>query len=160
LYDFKGLKIGKLQVIDRANKSGYWLCKCDCGKEIIVATYNLKRKTVKSCGCYRKERCKDISKKHNMSNSRLYMIYNHMKSRCNNPNDKRFNCYGGRGIKICEEWENDFMNFYNWAINNGYNDNLTIDRIDNDKGYSPSNCRWLTRSENNKNRRICKNGIK
>ena len=94
---------------------------------------------------------------HGKSNTRLYYIYKHILARCFNKNDKRYRNYGGRGITICEEWKKDFMNFYNWALNNGYKDNLTIDRIDVNGNYEPLNCKWSTIAEQNNNttRTIC-----
>lgn len=92
-----------------------------------------------------------MSRTHEMSNTRIYRLWKSMRSRCNNANRKNYKDYGGRGIKICSEW-NDFINFYHWSINNGYNDNLTIERIDVNKGYSPDNCKWIPRSEQNFNK--------
>lgn len=87
--------------------------------------------------------------KHGMSNSRLYRIWKNMKSRCHCPNASKYNLYGGKGIKVCNEWENSFKCFYEWAMDNGYRDNLTIDRINPDKNYEPNNCRWATYKEQN-----------
>lgn len=91
--------------------------------------------------------------KHGQSQSRLYRIWANMKTRCTNPNSTRFKDWGARGITVCEEWRNDFQAFYDWAMSNGYSDDLTIDRIDNGKGYCPENCRWATYSEQNLNKK-------
>lgn len=87
-------------------------------------------------------------KTHGYSQHRLNVIWRHMKQRCNNSNDDAFKNYGEKGIKVCQEWENDFMAFFNWSYQNGYEDNLTIERVDSNKGYEPSNCEWITRAEN------------
>ncbi len=91
--------------------------------------------------------------KHGKTGSRLYEVWHHMKSRCYYTKNKNYNAYGGRGIAVCDEWKNDFMSFYNWAMENGYDDTLTIDRIDNNKGYEPSNCRWVDMKQQSRNRR-------
>lgn len=133
-----------------------WLCKCDCGNIIKAASQNLKSGNTKSCGCLNKEIATKVNTKHNMYGTRLYKIWCNMKNRCYNQNVKAYNDYGGRGIKVCDDWlnkENGFINFYNWAINNGYKDDLTIDRINNDGNYEPSNCRWATILEQSHNKR-------
>lgn len=94
--------------------------------------------------------------KHGKSKTRLYHTWKHIKQRCYNTNDKDYKYYGGRCIAVCDEWLKDFMNFYNWAINNGYNENLTIDRIDVNGNYEPSNCRWVDRKQQSRNRRNIK----
>lgn len=107
---------------------------------------------IKSCGCLRKEVTSKLNKKHGQAGTRLHHIWIGMKQRCSNPKHKSYADYGGRGIKVCAEWE-DFKNFYGWAINNGYQDGLEIDRIDNNEDYRPDNCRWVTRKVNSRNRR-------
>ena len=136
-----------------------WLCKCDCGNEFITTATNLRSGQVSSCGCYRDELRRENGKKnakHHGYGTRLYRIYRGMWQRCYDKNVKQYSRYGGRGIKICEEWlgEKGFENFRQWALKNGYSDNLSIDRIDNDKGYSKDNCRWCTNKEQMNNRRV------
>lgn len=151
--DLTGNKYGMLTVLGESgrnkNKMKIWRCKCECGNETLVTTNNLKRGHTQSCGCLFNK----TMIKHGMCNTRLYRIWHNIKQRCNNPNRSCYKNYGGRGIKVCDEWLEDFLNFYNWSINNGYSEELELDRINNDKGYSPDNCRWVTHSENNRNKR-------
>ena len=158
--DLTGKRFGRLTVIKYygSNKNGksLWLCKCKCGNNKIVLGNSLVTSLTKSCGCYNKEHSKKIHSTHNMSYSKLYKVWQGMKTRCYNPKFIYYNNYGGRGIKICDEWLNDFGKFYDWTINNGYKEGLTIDRINNDGNYEPSNCRWITRAEQNRNQRKSK----
>lgn len=147
--DLTGQKFGRLTVIKRANNIGRftaWLCKCDCGITKIVQTGHLRQGRIISCGCWRKENSTSRATKHGKHGTKLHRVWLSMRQRCNNPKNKDFPNYGGRGIKVCEEW-NDFSVFEHWAINNGYKDGLTIDRIDNDGNYEPSNCRWIPLTE-------------
>lgn len=155
--DIRNKKFGKLIVIKYIGNS-QWLCQCECGNKIIVKTNNLNRKYTTSCGCLKG------NLKHKLSNTRLYNIWQNIKSRCYNKNHNYYYNYGGRGIKICDEWLNNFEVFYEWSIHNGYDDNLTIDRININGNYEPNNCRWTDRitQQNNtrKNKYINYNGRK
>ena len=158
--DMTGQKIGRLMVIEIAEHGGHgktltWKCLCDCGKEVYVTGKLLRRSDgTKSCGCLKRDVSTQTGKrnlKHGQSNSKLYNVWSSMKKRCNEKNHKSYYRYGGRGITYCSEWE-DFNNFMGWALKNGYKENLTLDRIDNDKGYYPENCRWATPKEQSRNR--------
>lgn len=159
LIDLTGMRFGRLTVIEKAedkNKQIMWRCKCDCGNEKCVSSGNLRSGCTKSCGCLHDEVAKISKKTHGMSKTRIYRIYKEMYARCYSPKRPEYPDYGGRGIAICDEWldeENGFMNFYNWAMANGYADNLTIDRINKDGNYEPSNCRWATAKEQARNTR-------
>lgn len=129
------------------------LFQCECGniKDIHVRAVSCGR--TKSCGCLQRAYAKTRTYRHGASESRLYRIWNDMKNRCLNDNYAETNYYKGRGIKICNEWKDDFVVFQDWAIKNGYKDNLSIDRIDGNKGYYPENCRWADAKTQSRNRR-------
>ena len=137
----------------------FGIYKCGlCGNEFRASINDIKSKKTKSCGCYHKRRVKESNITHGLGTTRLYGIWLKLKDRVLNPKHKQYNDYGGRGITICDEWKNDFMSFYNWALSNGYEENkgLSIDRIDNDGNYCPENCRWTTRIMQSRNQRISK----
>lgn len=161
--DINGQRFGRLKVLefshlDRFNKA-QWRCLCDCGNETIVASAALRRGNTKSCGCYRKEIEKIASVTHGMTkeNGKVSVLYSRwldMKKRCNNEKNKEYKNYGARGIKVCREWEYDYPSFHKWAVENGFDETLTLDRKDVNKGYSPGNCRWVTITEQAKNKRV------
>ena len=177
-----GEKYNRLLVIEYCGTGKYqqsmFKCVCDCGNTTITRGTFLTRGITKSCGCLQREHAKrhmDYLNKngkrptqtrltHGKSKTKIYKEWCLMKARCCQENRENYQHYGGRGISVCEEWNNDFVVFYHWAINNGYDKNLEIDRINNDEGYSPINCKWSTRKEQMRNRRntvfLENNGIK
>lgn len=153
--DLTGQKFALLTVLSKAesiNGKAYWNCVCECGNKTTVSGTNLRSGFVKSCGCLRKK----PKLTHHLSGTRLYRIWNAIVQRCNNKNHWAYKYYGAKGITVCKEWESNFINFYEWAISNGYSEDLTIDRVDNNDCYCPKNCRWVNRKVQSNNRSFCK----
>lgn len=147
LIDMRNKRFGRLVVVNRAENSkagqARWFCVCDCGGTNTVKGQDLRNGKVRSCGCYKIEQ----QTKHNSYKEPLYRVWTSMKNRCNCPTNKWYRIYGGKGVCVFSEWENDFMKFKEWAIKNGYKKGLTIDRIDVNGNYEPNNCRWITIKE-------------
>lgn len=153
-------KFGRLTVVRQdgyhiypsGKRKSQWLCKCDCGNYITVVISDLKSHHTQSCGCLRKDIIKLLNASHHQSKSRLYRIWTGMKNRCYNAKQDNYRYYGMRDITVCAEWRDNFEAFYRWAMSSGYNDKMTLDRVDVDREYSPLNCRWATTQEQSLNR--------
>lgn len=156
--DLIGKNFGRLKVLsfEGRNKQydSLWSCKCECGKIKIIRGGVLKNKHTQSCGCLKKERLIDSRTTHGLikDNYKLYKVWIGIKQRCNNVNSKSYSKYGGCGIKVCDEWENNFLSFYNWSIVNGYKEGLTIERSNVKGNYEPFNCTWIPKSLQSRNR--------
>lgn len=162
--DLSNERFGRLLVIGYAGKDkegrALWKCLCDCGNEKIVKSRDLVRGYTRSCGCLwseakerGREKAHSMRRKHGLSHTRLYHIWRKAIARCCDVNDPQYRNYGARGIFFFKPWKDSFEEFVSWAINSGYSDELQIDRVDNDKSYSPENCRWVTQEENANNKR-------
>jgi hypothetical protein len=156
MLDITGQRFGRLIAVMpkgcNRHRQMTWLCKCDCGKEIITVGSEMRRGHALSCGCLNRERSAAANIKHGESHTRLYRRWKSLRQRCLNAKAKDFHSYGGRGISFAEEW-NDFPTFKRWAITHGYRENLTLERRNNNDGYSPENCIWIPRSAQAKNKR-------
>ncbi len=146
--DLCGQRFGRWLVV-RHDAGRLWICDCDCGTRAPVDSYSLRKG--RSNGCSNCHPARGNRKTHGKKPARLYNIWCGMKARCSNPNEPAFARYGGRGIRVCEEWGTSFETFRDWALASGYERNLTIDRIDNDGNYGPGNCRWATYAQQNRN---------
>jgi len=157
--DISGMRFGRLTAIEIVGKdkrkNALWKCKCDCGSECVRATCQLMKNQMHSCGCFAKDHLRDMSLgniTHGMSGSRLIGCYKAMMSRCYREKDIHYHAYGERGISVCDEWRGNRKAFIDWALGNGYDDNLTLERINVNGNYEPSNCTWIPMKDQYKNK--------
>lgn len=152
LIDIIGKRFGRLTVFSYAGRAR-WNCLCSCGSFSVPEGANLRNGHTLSCGCYKRDRTSATHRTHGLAGTRVYGLYRDMINRCYRPQVKSFDCYGGRGISVCEEWRSGFEPFYEWAVLNGYRRGLTLDRIEVNGNYEPTNCRFVTRIESARNTR-------
>lgn len=162
ILELTGKRFGRLTALFKTGKRSkggrlIWHCVCDCGKECDVPSTDLVSGNTKSCGCLQPEKARNSHLKHGdcpygKKATKLYSVWSGMKNRCNTKSHVEYKNYGGRGIKVCDEWLNNYSTFKEWALSNCYKEGLQIDRIDNNQGYSPENCRFVTRKENGNNK--------
>lgn len=153
--DLTGQKFGRLTVLQRADNIGRltaWNCVCECGTKTVVLAGHLRMERIVSCGCYKRENSTMKATKHGHWGTKLHRVWLSMRQRCNNSKNKSYKDYGGRGIKVCEDWS-DFSVFEDWALKKGYKVGLSIERINVNGGYLPENCTWIPLCEQGKNTR-------
>lgn len=155
LIDISGMEFERcvaLKHVSGGRCGAKYLFRCECGKQFVARSNDVRKGRVKSCGCVNRREVKEKTTKHGFYKHPIYQAWSHIKQRCYNPNCKEYEHYGGRGITMCDDWLNNPVEFINWSFDNGWEKGLTIDRIDNDKGYYPDNCRWVSMEvqENNK----------
>lgn len=167
--NLSGQRFGRLIALEMVGaderRHNLWKCQCDCGEQVIVTATSLITGHTKSCGCLMRETVSKQFTKHGESKSRLHTVWMGMINRCEHPSHKGYQYYGGRGIKVCDEWRQSYEAFRDWALANGYDENAprnecTIDRIDVDGDYEPSNCRWADAKTQANNQRPRKIGFK
>ena len=157
LIDYTGQRFGRLTVVRQLpaiQHRARWLCRCDCGAEVITRAESLRRGHVKSCGCLRRDLARaKASTIDGHYYEKLHGVWNSMKQRCFNQSSKDFKYYGALGVTVCQAWAEDYLTFRKWALDHGYKDGLSIDRIDPFGNYEPNNCRWITIQDQQKNKR-------